>query len=183
LGFLDPFKNEGKCGRCQIVFSKKEIHYFDSSFRGRRKHGEKLMLCSSCFVEEISKYFKNYEAMAIAVYPLKELNAYHFYTFIEMKQYHFPQEFIEGLKGLMSISHPRQCLCGVPAHFVWCSPEIYNKDPLSPKLKIADQFQRQYLCGRCLASDFTRKIIDEDIHFDDFLPPVDSDGFCTSFET
>jgi len=30
--FLDSFKSEGKCERCQIVFSKKQLNHFDEFF-------------------------------------------------------------------------------------------------------------------------------------------------------
>jgi len=182
MGLLDRFKREAECDKCQIVFPKTKLSYFDSSFRKERQNGRQLRLCRACFTDEIRDWFRNYKHMAVAVYPSEGYNAYHFYSFKDLEKYNFEPEFIAGLRSLLPTSTPQCELCIEEAHFVWCSPDIYFDDPFSPELNTNEQVKKQYLCGNCLAKEFTNRIYEEDLYFDEFWPPVDTNGFCTSFD-
>ena len=179
---MSLFKRESNCEKCQMVFQKKELNFFDSTIRGDRFGGEKLHLCQNCFIEMVSEYFKNYRNKAVVVYPIKKYNAYQFYSMKDLKKWNFSEKFIENVKQLLSSMSSECDECKRKANFIWCSPEIYNDDPFSGKIDISKPFEKRFLCGNCLSEEFAKKICENNLHFDEFFPPIDFDGFCTSFE-
>ncbi len=111
-------------------------------------------------------------------------NAYQFYTFAMMGKYRWPQSYVEGLKALLPGGQISCQACRRnQADFIWCSPLIYGNRYASDRLSDLNSFERQMLCKTCLVESFTVKIRELGLWFDEFNPPVDDDGFATSFDT
>ena len=179
------------CDRCRKKLDKKQVNKFDSTFRGSRKggKGEKLKLCRDCLFDKFSEYLSSYDFRAVFVYPMKygqpfHVNAYQFYNFDEMKKYKWPKDYIQGIQNILpSPSTFCQSCTNKTAHFSWCSPDLYGNNYTSTKLSQEGSYQREYLCSSCLFDRFKQKVLENDNVFQEFFPPVDSDGFATSFET
>lgn len=177
------------CERCGVTLEKKQVNFYDSTIRGERQGGETLKLCSNCLFEKFGESLSRFKFRAIVVYPTNEMgwfsktNAYHFYTWEEMKEYRWTEDYITSLTGLLPPAGTRCSLCGDAASFTWVSPEMYYNDWSSSKVNQEGNFEKTFVCGRCLLREFKKKFIEYDLKFDEFLPPVDGDSFGTPTES
>ncbi len=62
-------KREIKCERCYVTLEKRKYHFFDATYRRLYKQGEKLKLCTSCFIEKYREYLNFFQYKAIVVEP------------------------------------------------------------------------------------------------------------------
>ena len=178
------------CERCGTSLDKKHVNGFDSTRMGRRKNGEKLKLCRNCLFDKFSEYLSRYDARALAVYPMKDkhVNAYVFYTIEELakttwKTGKWPLKYAEQIRQTLPPPNTMCQSCRTRnALFAWCSPEIYSSNYVSDKLNPEGTYRREFLCGNCLAVEFRNKVSENDDVFEEFMPPVDVDGFLTSWE-
>lgn len=85
MSLFDVFKKEAECAKCRLLLPKKHLGTFDTTHQGKRKEGEKLLLCPSCMVEALIKQFLYFHEKAVVVYPSKKFNAYVFYQFKELE--------------------------------------------------------------------------------------------------
>ncbi|MDG6908469.1 MAG: hypothetical protein JRN20_22085 [Nitrososphaerota archaeon] len=157
--------------------------------RGKRKGGEKLKLCRNCIFDKLAEYLETYNGKAVFVYPMKDkqplaVNAYQFYTFDEMKKYKWSQKYIDSIRQILPAPNTSCQACATNmASFAWCSPEIYSNNYTSVKLNSEGTYRKEYLCSHCILDKFKEKVTENDSVFEEFNPPIDADGFATSFET
>ena len=177
------------CERCGVTLEKKKENIFDSTIRGKKKDGETLTLCGPCLMEKFGESLTRFKSRAVVVYPQNDMgwnnsdaNAYQFYTLKEMKQYRWTEEYIASLNGLLPSDGTRCSLCGAAASFTWVSPGIYFNDWSSSKINKEENYEKTFVCGRCLLQEFRRKFLENNLKFDEFLPPADGDSFGTPFE-
>lgn len=175
------FKRIIKCDRCHSEVSYREINIYDSTFR-KERNGKVLTLCRTCFEKKVFESFEKYQCMAVAVYPVEGWNAYQFYNYEMMNRFWFTQEDIDFIKSLIPPSRVKCSQCENSAHFLWSSPAIYNNKVLSGEWDHTKQFKKKFLCGRCCAEEFIKKMNELDLYFDEFFPPLEEDGFYTSWE-
>lgn len=176
------------CDVCGKSLAKDQINIFDSTFRGSRKTGEKIILCRDHLVSKFSEYVLSYGYRAVVVYPMDRrgrihANAYQFYPLDSMKELRWSQDYIDGLEALLPSGQSMCQNCGrSKAVFSWCSPDIYSNNYSSNKLQDRSRFELQVLCKDCLVKKFSDRLLELNLWFDELNPPVDSDGFSTSFE-
>jgi len=186
------------CERCGVTLEKKQVNFYDSSLRGARHDGETLKLCRNCLIEKFDESLARFKFRAVMVYPMagtgwfSKTNAYHFFTWEEMRENHgysksgetrWPEDYIVSLTGLLPPAGTRCSLCGDAALFTWVSPEIYFNDWSSAKVNKDGKYEKTFVCRKCLLREFRKKIIENDLIFDEFLPPVDGDSFGTPTES
>jgi len=178
------------CDRCGGSFEKKQLNGFDSTRDGRRKNGEKMRLCRNCLFDKFSEYLSRYNGRALAVYPMKDkhVNAYVFYTLDELSKTSWrtgkwPQKYTDQIRQTLPPPNTicQSCMTN-DAFFAWCSPEIYSNNYTSDKLNPEGTFRRELLCGNCFAVQFRSKVVENENVFAEFMPPVDVDGFLTSWD-
>ena len=184
MSIFEMFKRHAQCDRCTVQFPKTALNALDSTLSDERDAGEVLWLCRSCLVTELQSYFEKYTKRAIVVYPLQGgWNAYHFYTFDRMvKLYEFKQKWVDDIKMFLPPSKAKCKDCGSSAHFTWADPQVYYGEPFPDSVNVHGTFKRELLCGRCLGKRFAEMIHTNNLRFDCIQPPLDEDGFCTSFE-
>ena len=176
------------CQRCGLTMEKGQVNLFDSTIRGRNINGEKSEVCGNCLIEKFDNSLANFNSCAVVVYPtnamgwLTKPNAYQFYSFEEMKDYRWSEDFITSLNALLPPVGTRCSLCGGVASFTWVSPEIYFNDYTSGNLNQKGNYEEKFLCNKCLLHEFKKKFIEGNLKFDEFLPPIDGNCFVTPFE-
>jgi hypothetical protein len=182
MGLLNAFKKGDKCPLCRQGLPAKQRLFFDATLKGQRPGADEFDLCPGCFAAKIEEYLKAFRGRAVAVYPMPGFNAYQFYPFARMAELNFTPEQIDGFTNLLP-PEGSQCACGAPANFSWCSPEVYHSDPfLAQGFNAAGAFGHGYLCGGCFGRTLTNHIKAHRLTFDEFNPPVVSDGLLTSFQ-
>jgi hypothetical protein len=183
MSVFEVFKKESVCDRCSLVFPKSELNAFDTTLDGERENGEVVWLCRACLAVELQCYFRRYTHKAVVVHPIgMEWNAYHFCTFSQMGElFGFEEEWVETIRKLLPSNVERCEQCGGSAHFNWCGTSLYSEVSSSHEVVGNGNASKVMLCGECLGKRFAELIILKDLRFDAFCPPVDSDGFCTSW--
>jgi hypothetical protein len=187
------------CERCGKTLEKKQVNFFDSTIRGARQDGETLKLCSNCLMEKFTESLARFKFRAIVVYPtvdrgwFSKTNAYHFFTWEEMREIRgyssdgeanrWPEDYIASLTGLLPPAGTPCSLCGDTASFTWVSPEIYFNDWSSAKVNTEGRYEKTFVCRKCLLHEFRKKTRENNLIFDEFLPPTDGDGFGTPTES
>jgi hypothetical protein len=180
LRFLKPNR---ACDSCQRISDKKRLYLFDSTFRGTRKQGEKLSLCRQCFLEKIKLAFNSYFQQAVLVAPVTQgYNAYHFFNFQEMKRFNFKGNYVASIQQILPTNDSSCRRCRATAHFTWVDSSLYRDNPYLGEPDGIPFMSKTFLCGNCLFKEFEKQIINHDLYFDEFHPPVDKNGFATSGE-
>ncbi len=182
---FDFLKRSGQCDSCLGNFPKSQLNALDSTLDAQRaKGGEVLWLCRTCLLARLPSYFKAYHHRAIVVYPLgTKWNSYQFWTFDRMlRLYNFEKSWVDDIKRFLPAATATCIKCGQRAQFNWCDPKVYFGEPFPDKVNIAGNFKQELMCGECLAREFGERITSGDLRFDSIWPPLDADGFCTSWE-
>lgn len=181
------------CDRCGMNLDKKQMNSFDSTSYGHKQDGEKLRICRNCLFDKFSEYLSRYNARALAVQPFKDkhVNAYVFYSLEELAQKGsgrystWPQSYFDQIRRTMP---PPNTICqscrSSNANFAWCSPDIYPKrDYTSYKLSPEGSYRYEFLCSNCLLVQFKNKVVEIDLRFELFVPPVDNaEGLLTPWD-
>jgi hypothetical protein len=182
MGLFGGFKKGPKCPICRQGLPANERRFFDATLKGQRPSPDEFELCAGCFAAKIDEYLRAFKHKAVSVYPMAGFNAYQFYPFERMDELNFSPEQIAGFQSLLP-PEGASCGCGGAANFTWCSPELYHNDPfLTHGFNAAGTFEHAQLCGACLSRALNERIKTHRLTFDDFNPPVGSDGLLTSFE-
>jgi hypothetical protein len=184
MSIFDVFKKEAQCDKCFVLFTKTKLNALDSTLSDERNNGEVLWLCRSCLITELQSYFDAYKKRAVVVYPLEpKWNAYDFYTFERMiKLYEFDKKWVDDIRLFLPPPKSKCEDCGTSAHFNWCDPQVYYGEPFPDNVNVDGTFKQEILCGRCVGKRFAERIYANDLRFDSIQPPLDDDGFCTSWE-
>lgn len=184
MSIFTTFKHDGVCDRCSLTFPKDKLNALDSTLDSERKKGEVLWLCRSCLIPELQTYIRQYRHRAVMVHPIGgKWNAYQFYTFPRMIQlYGFNKKWVDDIKSFLPATNAKCQGCGSPAHFNWCDSAIYSSEPFPESVNLGGAFKQEILCGDCVGRKVAEIIYEKDLRFDDIWPPVDADGFCTSWE-
>jgi hypothetical protein len=179
-GFANLFRKKLSCENCGILTPKAQLGTFDSFLRAERSHGEKMDVCQSCLLNKLREYLDAYKFRAVVVYPVHSGNAYHFYSDKSLHHYHFEPEWIDNILKFLPPPDASCEACHQPAHFNWCSSEIYYNEPALGSINLEDKFPHEYLCSECVDQKFREYVRREGIYFEELLPPVDADGVCMS---
>ncbi|MCK4525042.1 MAG: hypothetical protein KAU07_01245 [Candidatus Andersenbacteria bacterium] len=168
-----------KCDNCSKPLEK--YHVFDPTHWGLYRDSKKMNLCTFCMIKKYKEYLNNFHGKAIFVEPMKNYIAYPYYTFEEiLKEDYWPKEGIDELKGL--VNQDGNCAkCGKETHFLLCSPEIYQNNPIKPFNIKNNNFSKSFLCVDCLCDHLENIIVQNNIYFNCIYPPRDGDGLATSF--
>jgi hypothetical protein len=181
------------CDRCGMNLDKKELNGFDSTSYGHKNDGEKLNICRNCLFDKFAEYLSRYDARALAVYPFKDkhVNAYMFYPFQEMtkkaggRYSSWPQSYVDQINHILP---PPNTVCQScrtnNATFAWCSPEIFPKrDYTTDNLNPNGSYHLEHLCCNCLLVQFKNKVVEIDLRFEFFTPPVNNaEGLLTPWD-
>ena len=184
MSILEVFKREGVCDKCTLRLPKGKLNALDSTLDGQRKGGSVSWLCRSCLIPELQTFFRQYKHKAVVVHPIGgKWNAYQFYTFPRMIElYGFSRKWVNDIKSFLPAPNAKCQDCGSPARFNWCDPAIYGGEPFPENVNTGKPFKQEVLCGECVGKKFAAMIYAKDLRFDDIWPPLDADGFGTTWE-
>lgn len=185
LGIMNILKKTRNCSNCGKDIFKKELYGFDSTLRGKVK-GEKLKLCRECFFQKLESYIKKFPYRALFFNPVQKENAYHFYQFeVSYDIFHDHSSSIDENVWLkhypLLVGLNVKCECGNNAQYTWCQSEenidTYNFDKFD-----AEDIKVNHLCPVCLFKIIKSTIVENNITWYEFFPPVEKEGMCISGE-
>jgi hypothetical protein len=153
--------------------------------RGFRKVGEKMNLCRDCLLEKFLEALTNFHSKAVLIQTMAKRNAYQFYRFdqADLKpQWRRAQENIDALRSYLPSDSAFCKWCNTHAGFNWCSSVIYFDNPFGQRVNDSSMVEEEPLCEKHLLESFKKRLLELDITFAEFIPPVDTEGYCTSFD-
>lgn len=169
------------CDKCFAQLMRKKEYAFDSTMRGERRGGRKLKLCRVCFFREVTRYIDQYQHRCLAFKPLKDYNAYQFYPISKLGEFNFSKLYIDNLRQILTIPVGQCTHCDkLNPQFGWnMSDEAFGIGELEQN-DLSGFNQR--LCGGCYLDHFRNGVLENDLYFFEYFPPVDEDGMMSSWE-